>query len=399
MNSAKIKKYINEKLLGVVYDKHELVVIDDIFPLKLSPFRLVEFSSILARIPGSAVYSSAKSFFVLGGSKTFEQVHEEYCQSHPDTAGRVFKFDNKTKISARLCYVTFLNNAHDNLKYLKILDIPFVLELYPGGGFRLNDKKSDKRLRRVTRSPLFRKIIVTQEITYNYLVENGFCVPDQIEFIFGGVFPIEYLTNALCPKRYFPCDKAHLDICFVAHKYMEQGRDKGYDVFIEVARNITKILPHVAFHVVGPFGCDDIDISDIEDSVTFYGTRNTEFFPEFYAGMDIILSPNAPNILFPGAFDGFPTGACIEAGLCGTVVFACDELALNPFENNRELVVIPRDPFSVTQIVIEYLNDPERLYQIADNGRERFSHVFSMRSQMDPRIRILKEQLSSERGN
>jgi len=397
MKSAIIKKYIYEKLFGVVYDKHELVVIDDIFPLKLSPFRLVEYSHILANIPGSAVYSSGKSFFVLGDNKSFKQVHEEYSQSNPDAAQRVFEFNKSTKISAHLCYVTFLNNAHDNLKYLRSLGIPFVLELYPGGGFKLNDKRSDKRLKRVTNSPLFKKVIVTQEVTSKYLINKGFCLPEQIEFVFGGVFPAEQLTKELRPKRYFPRDKEHLDICFVAHKYMERGRDKGYDVFIEVAHMLAKLLSEVSFHVVGPFDATDIDISLIENRITFHGSRTTDFFPTFYAGMDIILSPNAPDILSPGAFDGFPTGACIEAALCGTVIFACDLMELNPFRDGEEIVIIPRDPSEICRMILEYAEKPELLYQIARNSQNRFQETFSIEKQMAPRLQILKQLLSNGR--
>lgn len=396
MKLSEALKYIYGKVFGIVNVKHELIIIDDIFPHKLSPFRITEFNHILVNINGAAVYSSAKKFTILGDKRNFKQVYAEYRQSNPDVATNVYRFSKTTKISAKLCYMMFLNNAHNYLPYLEAHNIPFILELYPGGGFKLNDDKSDHKLKQVTNSPLFRKCIVTQEVTAKYLVEHGFCLPEQVVFIFGGVFPIESLTREIRSKQRFPCDKDRFDICFVAHKYMEQGRDKGYDVFIEVAAIIAKIAPHVAFHVVGPFNESDIDISGIRDRVTFYGSRPTDFFPEFYAGMDVIISPNAPNILSQGAFDGFPTGACIEAGLCGTVVFACDELALNPFENHKELVIIPREPPLIATMLLDYFDNPERLYQIAQNGQQRFSEIFSMEYQMNPRVKLLQNQLTIE---
>lgn len=291
----------------------------------------------------------------------------------------------------------FLNNADFFLDYLSAFSIPFVLELYPGGGFRLGEEESDRKLKRVTSSPLLRKVIATQKVTFEYLLDKRFCTPDQVEFVYGGVLPAERLPFKLEQKRYFPSCKDRLDICFVAHKYMSQGRDKGYDVFIDVAHILAPIAPDVHFHVVGPFDEEDIDVAGIKTRLTFHGSHPTDFFPDFYSGMDLILSPNAPHILSPGAFDGFPTGACVEAALCGVAVFACDELGLNPFINGEELVIIPRNATSIADIVMKYRNDPELLYRIALNGQRRFCEAFSAESQMDPRIRILESVLDRER--
>ena len=107
---------------------------------------------------------------------------------------------------------------------------------------------------------------------------------------------------------------------------MPRGVDKGYDRFIATARILRGRHPEVRFHVVGNFTEEDVEITDLHDCITFYGHRFTPFFPDFTRRMDIILSPNIPFMFKPGAFDGFPTGCCIEAALCGTAVFASDEL-------------------------------------------------------------------------
>jgi glycosyltransferase involved in cell wall biosynthesis len=390
------------KILDSLFVRHsdtdyDLVILDDIFPHLLSPFRITEYNAMLDRFHNAAVYSMGNNFKVLGKKRNFHEVLEEYDQFYPDYCHRVFQFHKKRNIKARLCYLMFLNNANFFIDYLTVRNLPFVLELYPGGGFHLDDEESDSKLRKVMSSKLLRKVIVTQKVTLEYLVSNGFCSHERVEFIFGGVFPSERLTKNLRSKRYFQRDKNRLDICFVAHKYMEKGRDKGYDVFVEVARILADLVPEVAFHVVGPFGEDDIKISMIRERITFYGSRTTDFFPDFYAGMDLILSPNAPHILRPGAFDGFPTGACIEAALCGTAVFGCDELGLNPFSNGEELVIIPRDPAAIASVVEEYLRAPERLYLVAQKGQKRFSEVFSTGYQMALRTRILEDYLNPGR--
>ena len=78
--------------------------------------------------------------------------------------------------------------------------------------------------------------------------------------------------------------------------------------------------------------------------VKFYGAQRTEFFPSFYSQMDLILAPNIPFTLLPGAFDGFPPGGCIEAGLSGVAVFCTDVLNQNiAFKDGEELVIVFAD--------------------------------------------------------
>ncbi len=373
--------------------KHELIILDDIFPHLLSAFRIAEYNSLLRHFETAAVYSNAISFCALGETRTYDEVHAEYAHIHPDTATRVHYFNGKKKVSAKLCYVTFLQNADLFLNYITKCKLPFVLELYPGGGFQLNVDSSNQKLHRVLSSPLLRKVIVTQKISRDYLLGMNACRPELVELVYGGVFPLDQLTATKQTERRFPAGKTSFDVCFVAHKYMPQGRDKGYDVFIETAKILAKSHPQSLFHVVGPYGHDDADVSELGERIRFYGTRTTDFFPEFYGMMDIILSPNTPFLLMPGAFDGFPTGACIEAACCGVAVFCTDELKLNPFIDGEELVVIPRDPVRIADIIGDYIQHPERLHRISRQGRQRFNQTFSLRNQMEPRIKLLEQCL------
>jgi glycosyltransferase involved in cell wall biosynthesis len=111
---------------------------------------------------------------------------------------------------------------------------------------------------------------------------------------------------------------------------MIRGLNKGYDVFIEVAKILYNLHgSNIVFHVVGNFDEKDIEVSELKDNIKFYGTRTTDWFPQFYANMDIIMSPNIPlHYIMPEVkksfIDGFPTGCCVEAGFCGTVVFCTD---------------------------------------------------------------------------
>lgn len=375
-----------------------LTILDDVFPLVLSPFRITEYNAYLDRWPDAIVRSTTASFRNLQETRSFEQVLDEYAEIYPQYRDRIFSFDPASSAEvlkdSSLVYTVFLRNARLFLDLVHRYDLPFAFTLYPGGGFQLNNEASDRSLREVLSSPNLRKVLVTQKVSNEYLLEKEYCDPTKIEFVYGGVFPSRYLADHSVVKRYYRKDKSTFDVCFVAHKYTERGLDKGYDVFVEVAKLLSKVHEDVRFHVVGPFDDLDIPVEEIKDRIRFYGSRPTEFFPEFYSGMDVILSPNAPFVLLPGAFDGFPTGGCIEAGLCGVAVLCTDPLNQNvAFKDGQEIVVVPHDAEAICEVVGRYYAEPEALYELASNGQGAFRRVFDLEAQMDPRLRVLSEAM------
>lgn len=373
---------------------NDLIVLDDIYPHLLSAFRIAEYNYLLGQFANSEVHSTATAFSILKEKRKFSEVVVEYERHYPQFKGRVVKFNRHRRLNCKLIYVIFLNNAFKFIDYIDEVEIPFVFTLYPGGGFHLREDESNQKLRRVFSSPNFRNVIVTQKITYEYLIENKFCTIDKITFIYGGVLPSVQLSRQLAPKKYYKKDKNTFDICFVAHKYLEMGIDKGYDVFIEVAKNLRKQKKDIFFHVVGRFDRHDIDVTGLDDCITFYGTKNTNFFPAFYSKMDIILSPNIPFVLAPGAFDGFPTGCCIEAGLCGVAVLCKDVLKLNlAFKDREEIVIIPDGMDEIVSIVLKYHEEYNDLYQLAINGKAAFNKIFDIQLQMSPRTDLLSQYL------
>lgn len=368
-----------------------LIILDDIFPHVLSAFRVVEYNSYLNNFPDSSVHSTGKSFFILGGDSKFSSVLQGYEKRHPEFKGRVVEFNRKRNLHPTLFYVMFLNGASRFIDLIEKYDSPFVFTLYPGGGFHLNQPDSDAQLSRICSSPNLTKIIVTQKISYDYLVRNKFVEESKVHLIYGGVFPSHQVKN----KSYYKIDRSSLNICFVAHKYMKQGLDKGYDTFLEVAKKICKEFEDVNFYVVGPFDDSDINVEDIKNRIVFYGSQPTEFFPQFYADMDIILSPNVPFVLSPGAFDGFPTGCCIEAALCGVAVFATDVLKQNiAFIDAEELVVIPADSEQIFTMIVDYRGNHTELRELALKGQQAFKRVFDVQTQMKPRLQILSEAMA-----
>jgi glycosyltransferase involved in cell wall biosynthesis len=372
----------------------ELVVFDDSFPHLLSAFRIAEFNSYLAEFPSAEVHSTCSTCHMEGA--TCRQVATEYAIRFPQFATRVVRYDPRRRVRARMAYFVFANNAKLFQDTITRNRLPFVFTLYPGGGFQLNSPETDAILSAAMRSPWFRKVIATQRVTRDYLIDRHFCRPEQVAFIYGGVLPSDQLARSLPPRLRYGKTKATFDVCFAANKYTPRGIDKGYDVFVEVARALSGAAGDIRFHVVGPFDGRDIDVSEIADRIKFHGFMRTDSFPEFYAGMDAILSPNVPFVLGPGYFDGFPTGCCIEAALCGVIPFCADELKLNvAFTDGEDIVIVPRDVEAICGRLLDYYRDEAAREEMSRKTQAAFHRVFDVATQMTPRIRILREVMTA----
>lgn len=391
-------KYRTRLLAGATEKKPEktrsLSIIDDISPHPISGFRYEEFTSILRTIPNTRLYTTGESAHVLGVD-TINDLIVDYKRRNPELANSVEVLIPETSLNTTLLYCDFLGNAFWNvIGRAEAEKVGFIFTLYPGGLFALDNESSDSMLSRVMKSPCFRKVIVTQKITRDYLINNHFCSPDKIEYIWGVVVPSEKL-NLNIDKKFYGVHKKTLDICFVAHKYSEHGQDKGYDVFIAVAKKLSAKYNHVRFHVVGPWDENVIDTSGIKN-LKFYGTRGQDWFDRFYKDKDIILSPNINSKIFEGSFDGFPTGAATDAALRKVAMFVTDPLDLNDnhFIDNKEIVIIKHNVHSIVNKLEYYIENPDKLQSICEGGYKKTNILYSYEKQMKPRIRLLKRAIN-----
>lgn len=382
------KKFTNKKF--------SLLIIDDIFPSIYSPFRYEEYTQYLKNIKSVHILTTGASLGAVNEKRDIKEVIQEFEKKYPKFAGKtmILNQENVRKlenIPKKLALVTFLGNTYNSLEILEEYQIPFIFTLYPGGGFFLNNEISDSKLRKICSSKFFKKVIVTQKNTYEYLIDKKFCTADQIEFIYGVVTPEEILKTKIENKKYYKKDKEVLDICFVAHKYSEHGRDKGFDLFIESAKKLSPKLHNVRFHVIGGFDKNDIDIKEIEDKITFYGIKKSEWLVEFYKNMDIMISPNRPFILAEGAFDGFPTASCTEAMINGVLLLCTDELNLNiKFEDKEDLIIIKPEVKNIVREVEDLYKNPEKIKEMTKNGRVTAKKIYSEKNQLKPRINLIK---------
>ena len=300
---------------------------------------------------------------------------------------------------ARLAYVTFLGNAIRLMPFFESRGIPFILQLYPGGGFEIDSPETDEKLRRVLLSGLCRKAIVTQRITERYVVDKIGIDPTKIEHIFGGVFESRGAFSFDRDKVFYPKDKDTVDFCFVAHKYAGNITSKGYDQFVAIALELAGDFVHLRFHVVGDYLPEDVALGEFTSRFTFHGRRSSAFLVNFYKSMDVIVSINRPFDLTPGSFDGFPTGACIEAGFNGVLNCINDPLDLNPcFIDGGDIIILNLDHQRSAARLRDLVEDPNELYRIAERGRRKFHDIFDTDRQLWARTRAIAAELMRHEG-
>ena len=365
------------------------LVLDDFFPNLLTGFRVAEYNAHLAAFPQLSVLSS------LGD---FASQHARYAEHYPALAHRVRPFAPAWLAGAGLAFLNFLNNAHQFLPALQQYRVPFVLTLYPGGGFGLDEPESDAKLAAVLACPLLQALIVTQGVTQDYVQRfaagRGLALP-PLHRIDGVVVNPLYL-EVEAPARDAMADKAVLDICFVAERYMPQGANKGYPAFIAAALALADCA-RLRWHIVGGgYTADELDITALGQRIQFHGRLDTPDLRQFYAGMDLIISPNQPFLLHPGNFDGFPTGCCVEASLCGVAVMATDALGQNPgyvdadtmllLETSANTALAPQIEARVRQLYA----DPTALKRIGQAGQTLTRQLYAPERQIGQRQHILR---------
>lgn len=381
--------------MGPTDQEPRIAILDDFYPQPLSAFRFEEFNFYLRTFPRIEVHSTGSALGFVNETRPLNDLIVGHLAANPDFAGRVCELKAGSRIpDADAYYAVFLNNVHSFIDQIDEQRTPFAFTLYPGGGFELDDARSDDKLARVLGSPNLRTVIATQRVTRDYLLAKAFCSPQQVTFLFGGVIPSAAFATSGRAKPRYGTDKRTFDVAFAANRYTPTGADKGYDVFIAAAHDISARCPDVVFHVVGPFDASVIDVEALGHSIRFYGFRTTDFFADFYTGIDLMVSPNRAFVLGPGGFDGFPTGTAVEAMLHGVALACTDPLDLNMhFTDGVDLLIIRPDPQDVMTVVARMMADPVGHDYISRLGQATCRRVFGAENQLEPRAAILRTLL------
>ncbi len=227
----------------------------------------------------------------------------------------------------------------------------------------------------------------------DYLLDKGYCAARSDHLHPRRRHPSARPSTPPLPKLRYGVAKAAPPISgFVAAKYTPIGADKGYDLFVEVAKIAGSALGLDArFHVVGGFDPDLLDLGVAGPHFRFYGYRQREFFRQFYSLMDMIVAPTRPFII-KGGFDGFPTASCVEAGLQGVALLLSDPLNLNFFlSDGDDAIIVKPERDDIVAHILRLAQDPARLAAIGESGRIALTAAFSRDVQIEPRLAMLRK--------
>lgn len=320
--------------------------------------------------------------------KKFKRHKDEYLKYYPQNNDKIFHLYPWRKYSFKLAFSFFIGETYTLLPFYRRNKIPFAFVLYPGGAFGLNDKNSDRMLKEILDCPLFKKVIVTQKVTRDYLIRKNMCPVEKIEYVFGGYS--QFNKNDILPKKYYKKDKDTIDICFVAMRYSVGGRDKGLDLFIEAAKYFIPLYDNLRFHVVGNFRDSDFNLSYVKDKIIRYGAKSPEFLKEFYTTMDICVSPHRFSYLFKGNFDGFPLGS--ESTVFGTLLMTTDQLKNNEnLYTSDEIVIIKPKIDDIISKLSMLINDMDEVYRIGRNGQKKTLEILDPDKRGRQIAKLLKE--------
>jgi FkbM family methyltransferase len=359
-----------------------MVVLDDYFPTKGTGFRIAEFDWMMRHGVVAEVMTTVGDL---------APRLAEYADLYPETSRQVSAYDARRLADFDCASIMFLNNAARFLVDLERHALPFVLQLYPGGGLHLGEPAADRKLRRVLASPLLRHVITTQPLVTALVKEiSGGSVP--VTEVLGGPVGRSYLgPGAGLRTNYFRSGKDILDVCFVAQRYTRDGSDKGWPVFLESMRRLSEAGLPVRGHVVGGFGPGDVGAEHGDLNLSFSGVLSTPELRHFYLGMDVIVSPTAAGRLAPGAFDGFPTGACVEAALCGVALVATDPLDQNRLYTDGRDIHMPRaDADEVVARILDMVAEPDGVRRVAQAGLRTTRRAYGVDAQLWSRRRVLE---------
>lgn len=374
----------------------DLLIYDTAFPNPVSGFRFAEFNALLQAFKNVKIIVNPTDYPPINQRSEIHKADITNLKTtHHISYQKTFAGTVQNIKNAKLFYCIFLNNMYDSLPYVEQKKINFIFTLYPGGGFDTKDEIALNKLKAVLSSKYFKGVIVTQQFTQDFIVNRYNCPENKILNIFGCLVP-QNSINSTRLRRFN--NSMTLNVCFCAAKYTEIGADKGYDIFIEVAKILASNGHNIRFNVVGNYDSEVIDIEGFEKFFSFHGLKKYEELQPIFLEQDIILSPNRPFILNKGSFDGFPLGTVVEAVFNGAVPIVTDQLKQNTVFNEDEVIIVKPDAKEIVLKIEELISNPELLNLISKKAQKRFREIYCNDYQLYKRIDFIKKHVYDTRN-
>lgn len=390
IKSLKIKSFLKP----IFYKKNKgLVILDDMLPSSLSPWRSNEYNEICNSIENIKIYTDCTTYVHYNQNKSYEENISLLTSNYPSLKGKIHVLKEKTNINYDLAYTLFYNNIIKVYPTFEENKTNFVFTLYPGGGFGFNNKQIDSNLKKICQSNYFKGVIVNQNITKKYLIENHICEETKIKLIFG--VPLNLNLPEIKNFKYKKSSD-YLNILFFANKYTPDGADKGFDMFLKVVKLLLHKKHTFKFIVIGGFSEDDVSDLEIKNIIDFKGSLNEFEFNKIVQETHILISANKPFVLSENAFDGFPLATCVTASLYGNVNFMTDyfeEAKSINLKDKEDFILIKNEADEIVKNIIELDKNRDKLQKIAENGRNKMLHLYGFENQIVPRLEFFKNLL------
>ena len=361
---SKLFGFINKNLQFTKHGKKiDLLIIDDTMPDIYSGFKIQEFEGYSKKI-NTRVICDLACFNDNDERKNYDFLLQEFNKLHPDSKIIFNPLRLNTSLNTKLAYCIFFNNISRYYNVFEKYNIDFAYTLYPGGGFNIDSPKVKEILKKINSSKNFKYLIVNQKISKEFLLENKLCPEDKIYYIHGT--PIDYsYINTIENKKWFSIHKKTFDIAFIAHKYSPKGTDKGLDIVIDALDKLAEKYDFLNLHIIGNFTEKDIKQKNNKWICHFYDTKPLSYFSSFFTNIDALVSPNRPNVLGKGFFDGFPLASSVMAGLHGVPMLLSDELKENYFlEDKEDFILVKPNGKSVNDGIELLIKNPGKIPKI-----------------------------------
>tara|TARA_R110000850_G_scaffold80947_1_gene173793 strand:+ start:80625 stop:81791 length:1167 start_codon:yes stop_codon:yes gene_type:complete len=370
-----------------------LVILDDIFPSPLSPWRSNEYAELCNVFKNTKIYTDCTTYIHYNQNKSYKENISLLTSNYPSLKEKIYVLKKKTNINYDLAYTLFYNNLIKFYPTFEENNTNFAFTLYPGGGFGFNNEQIDSYLRKVCQSNYFKGVIVNQNITKTYLIEKKICKEDKIKLIFG--VPLNLNLPEIKDYTYKKSSDC-LNILFFANKYTSDGADKGFDVFLKIVKQLLYKKETFNFIVIGGFSENDVRDTEIKNIIDFKGSLNEFEFTKIVKETHILISANRPFILSKNGFDGFPLATCVTASLYGNLNFMTDyfnEAEKINLKGNEGFILIKDSIEDIVANIIELDKDRVKLQKIAENGRNKMLHLYSFENQITPRLEFFNNLL------
>jgi glycosyltransferase involved in cell wall biosynthesis len=204
-------------------------------------------------------------------------------------------------------------------------------------------------------------LIAVSETVRQGLVERGMVPANRIVTIPNGVTPAP--TRKRADRRHGPL------IGVVARLEPE----KGVDVFLETAADVTRAVPESRFLVVGDGSQRgrlqaQADRLELGDRICFLGWRMDA--REIIGGLDVLAVPSRSEGMPLATLEAMSAGVPVVATVAGGIP--------EQIRHGREGLLVPvGDHRALAEACIALLHDPARAGRMGEGGRERVQASFS----------------------